>query len=803
MSFFSGEGFGFGAFGDGNDSFGSATIQAGEDDGWQGVFDFWGDPLNLFGEAGDLLTGPQAAMQNYRDTIDSIINEQLALSNEQQAIYDENFLPYETQFVQEARGAGTADYEGAASRAGNYVEGAYDQQEGATDRRVRGLGLDPTSAAAQENRRLTGLQRGADVSGAKTRAMRAEKDRAESSGWAQQVQALSLGNNLPTEAAAGLTQAGSAQVGAIGAEANAEYAGFSHGGPVRGPGTETSDSIPARLSNGEFVMSAAAVRRFGLDRLEKMNNEALQKERGLPGKRAFKYGGAAVAVTGAIAKGLDTYNQMQAMRDRQTEAAERRKERDMRMKALQAQVKKAEQDAEYQAMVRDHEAALGPFLTSGDPTPLMEWSNKHWPGINAQIVRNEDGSYLAKTAKGEKRYANADELALQSVMMTNPLAYLEKKMKSEGKEEYYTDAGGNVHYLRGGKATPVMSGGKPVRGLPGGKDGGSQGATERMIDRISKEFRVEWPVAFEIYKTSASNPADMLRKNYLALADADQQNFVERSDEERMTEARRMTELMLKSNLGGVSHRYRGKSEEAPMPKTPTVRSAILGDPVDIGAGPAAGLAPPAQESDPAPAAAGEIPTVRSDADYQRLPPGTVFLDPQGNKRQKPRAYAEGGYVHDDNIAKRPGLNRLQKTNVQTGRPPSGGFNRELDRQFRDDKMSVQMGEMTQEQFEEKWGAGYANGGLVSALAAAGAGVSSALKRRQRKEPSTGGRPSANGGQEPVPYWQHDTPVPRVRSPEGIDEVHPQWIADNKAVEAGTMTRDQLKAKWPGYVTTY
>ena len=33
-----------------------------------------------------------------------------------------------------------------------------------------------------------------------------------------------------------------------------------HGGEVNGPGTGTSDSVPARLSDGEFVMTAAAVR---------------------------------------------------------------------------------------------------------------------------------------------------------------------------------------------------------------------------------------------------------------------------------------------------------------------------------------------------------------------------------------------------------------------------------------------------------------------------------------------------------------------------------------------------------------
>ena len=35
------------------------------------------------------------------------------------------------------------------------------------------------------------------------------------------------------------------------------------GGDVEGPGTGTSDSIPARLSDGEFVMTADGVRNAG------------------------------------------------------------------------------------------------------------------------------------------------------------------------------------------------------------------------------------------------------------------------------------------------------------------------------------------------------------------------------------------------------------------------------------------------------------------------------------------------------------------------------------------------------------
>ncbi|HGB3471677.1 TPA: phage tail length tape measure family protein [Salmonella enterica subsp. diarizonae serovar 61:l,v:z35] len=49
------------------------------------------------------------------------------------------------------------------------------------------------------------------------------------------------------------------------------------GGYIQGPGTATSDSIPARLSNGEYVIRAAAVSHYGVDFLHALNATRLQK----------------------------------------------------------------------------------------------------------------------------------------------------------------------------------------------------------------------------------------------------------------------------------------------------------------------------------------------------------------------------------------------------------------------------------------------------------------------------------------------------------------------------------------------
>lgn len=51
------------------------------------------------------------------------------------------------------------------------------------------------------------------------------------------------------------------------------YNGMAMGGLVTGPGTGTSDSIPTMLSNGEFVMRASAVKQYGVDFFNSLNQQ--------------------------------------------------------------------------------------------------------------------------------------------------------------------------------------------------------------------------------------------------------------------------------------------------------------------------------------------------------------------------------------------------------------------------------------------------------------------------------------------------------------------------------------------------
>lgn len=65
------------------------------------------------------------------------------------------------------------------------------------------------------------------------------------------------------------------QAGGGGSGEGGNVEGHASGGHIRGPGSGTSDSILARLSNGEFVMKAAAVQNYGTGLFHALNNMQL------------------------------------------------------------------------------------------------------------------------------------------------------------------------------------------------------------------------------------------------------------------------------------------------------------------------------------------------------------------------------------------------------------------------------------------------------------------------------------------------------------------------------------------------
>ncbi|MBL4833658.1 MAG: hypothetical protein JKY26_06740 [Pseudomonas sp.] len=76
------------------------------------------------------------------------------------------------------------------------------------------------------------------------------------------------------EAPAAPTRSGGT-TGTSGSWAGGATAGYASGGRISGPGSGTSDSILARLSNGEYVIKAAAVRKYGVNLLDNINGMRL------------------------------------------------------------------------------------------------------------------------------------------------------------------------------------------------------------------------------------------------------------------------------------------------------------------------------------------------------------------------------------------------------------------------------------------------------------------------------------------------------------------------------------------------
>jgi len=82
-----------------------------------------------------------------------------------------------------------------------------------------------------------------------------------------QTQLVTASNALGTSAA----QAAYSPAGAPPVIARGTRTTRAAGGPVHGPGTGTSDSVPAYLSNGEYVVKAAAVSRYGMTLFDDLN----------------------------------------------------------------------------------------------------------------------------------------------------------------------------------------------------------------------------------------------------------------------------------------------------------------------------------------------------------------------------------------------------------------------------------------------------------------------------------------------------------------------------------------------------
>ena len=81
--------------------------------------------------------------------------------------------------------------------------------------------------------------------------------------------------------------------------------GFATGGYISGRGTGTSDSIPALLSNGEFVIKASSVKKYGTNFLNAVNDGSFSR---IPVRVAkFASGGSVQDTINSVSSGVDSF----------------------------------------------------------------------------------------------------------------------------------------------------------------------------------------------------------------------------------------------------------------------------------------------------------------------------------------------------------------------------------------------------------------------------------------------------------------------------------------------------------------
>lgn len=292
---------------------------------------FWGAIATI---AYDMLTGDDDdAADQSMDAGAAATRQQTKISGEQWDHYKANFQPLEEELADEV--SGEADTQGAADKVSNDVVQSFAKAREITKRNNARLGLNPASGAANETNRLNSL----DMAKAKAFGMNNAREAEEQKHFSKKMAVTQLGKGLPGTAMNGLNASanqhnaqarmyGDAAAGTaklisglpwdkMGGSSDSSgggstYSGFSgsheqgqsnfdnmnfddisadsehfaDGGEVDGAGTGISDSIPAKLSDGEYVVPADVVQKKGTEFFDKLLDQhhtpAEMQARGLP-----------------------------------------------------------------------------------------------------------------------------------------------------------------------------------------------------------------------------------------------------------------------------------------------------------------------------------------------------------------------------------------------------------------------------------------------------------------------------------------------------------------------------------------
>lgn len=307
------------------------------------------------------------------------------------------------------------------------------------------------------------------------------------------------------------------------------------------------------------------------------------------------------------------YQGMQDKRDRET--YDRQKElADMQL----SQAKGAMKQGEFTQAARQ---AVGQYVaTNGNNyQAIPDLYNKHFPdGGRMDVQRDANGSYLVNMTKPDgtvikgQKPLNFDEFGQIGAALTNPEHYMEARQKSADLREKY-------------KAEYELAA-KKAR-LPGG----SGSAQLDMIDRIQAEYKVDWPTAFEIFKTSSSDPQKAAAAMYMQSITNRDKNM-DRGDKNWLTDdeiwkgAVDSVQRMQKQDLSGISDRYRKSSVDTRGMTAPQIAppSALFMNGQGNGVGP---ITTPEQAMPGAPPAASGI-TAPGSPRPVAAPPQTALPSP-------------------------------------------------------------------------------------------------------------------------------------------------------------------------------
>lgn len=163
--------------------------------------------------------------------------------------YTDTFLPREQGMVDEAFDRVISPAR-AEARATKDVRSAFDTQRGSTTRRLRSLGVDPTSGSYVGVDRASSLAEAEAEAGQRTAAREGVRDK----NFARQMDVLQLGRGLPGTAgnlsavASGTLSDASrvASARAAGSDAMAGEAGFNYGQAITEAAASVEDLIKAR-----------------------------------------------------------------------------------------------------------------------------------------------------------------------------------------------------------------------------------------------------------------------------------------------------------------------------------------------------------------------------------------------------------------------------------------------------------------------------------------------------------------------------------------------------------------------------